>query len=354
VNLLPEDRPPAPPEEKPAVPAEEKPPAPGERTDAARVGARAELEDELHAKLDELESRLAARPEREVAAEIDSLATRVAALQTAFEANRATTSSTEHAEVERLASALEPLERRVTELEQAPKPSAQPAVDEAVTAGLASLRMRLEALEASSRTSEQALLATEQALKAREQERAVDLEAARTRNEAARADREAIAELRRRLDASPAPAAVGSSRDELTALGQRLDQVEARLTELASSPTPAPAPSGPPAPGGAADAAEVADLRRRFEAFEQRFPQQSKVVPLPLPPRDLLVATRLRVLLVAGIVALIVLLPLTFISRSTCREGGGNQTRWSIALPGADPPSGCQKRESGFELIIPG
>jgi hypothetical protein len=60
------------------------------------------------------------------------------------------------------------------------------------------------------------------------------------------------------------------------------------------------------------------------------------------------------VLLVAGLVALIVLLPLTFISRSTCREGGRDQTRWSIALPGQDPPSGCQKRESGFELITPG
>jgi hypothetical protein len=352
VNLLREDRPPGPAEEKPAAPAEDKPPVPEEQTDAVPGGARAELEDELHAKLDELESRLSARPEREVGAEIDSLATRVAALQTAFEANRATTSSTEHAEVERLATALEPLERRVTELEQAP--SAQPAVDEAVTAALASLRMRLEALEASSRTSEQALLATEQALKAREQERAVDLEAARTRNDAARADREAIAELRRRFDASPAPAAAGRSRDEVIALGQRLDQVEARLAELATSPTPAPAASGQPAAGGPADTADVADLRRRFDAFEQRFPQQSKVVPLPLPPRDLLVATRLRVLLVAGIVALIVLLPLTFISRSTCREGGGNQTRWSIALPGADPPSGCQKRESGFELIIPG
>ena len=218
---------------------------------------------------------------------------------------------------------------------------------------LAALRERLASLEQSARDAAPAdetlskaeAEKREQALDARFGELGAAIEALdgrlkEYREEAVKTDaRHVLDAMEERLAAAEQKAADASQAAPPTtpdeSVEKRLAALEQRLAE-----------------GAGDENVQLAELRHRFDEFMTRFPETSKVMPLPLPKRKLKLATRLRVLVAVGIVALITIIPLTFVSRDTCNTTGNESSSYGVAFPGSDPPAGCSKRESGWQLLF--
>ena len=65
--------------------------------------------------------------------------------------------------------------------------------------------------------------------------------------------------------------------------------------------------------------------------------------------------TILRLLVPVVLIVAIVAGSLTFVSRARCLSGAGHgkrETRWSLALPGSKPDSGCRDRQSGLSYLL--
>ncbi|HWH45465.1 MAG TPA: hypothetical protein VNT32_12115 [Thermoleophilaceae bacterium] len=69
---------------------------------------------------------------------------------------------------------------------------------------------------------------------------------------------------------------------------------------------------------------------------------------------------RLRILGGAGwrfaiillIVLAMMLMPLLLVHRAEgCAKAGKRDTRWTLVLPGGDPPEGCRESRSGFDVL---
>ena len=65
--------------------------------------------------------------------------------------------------------------------------------------------------------------------------------------------------------------------------------------------------------------------------------------------------TILRTLVPVVLIAALVAVSLTFVSRASCASAAGHgkrETRWSLGLPGAKPDSGCRDRQSGLSYLL--
>jgi hypothetical protein len=57
------------------------------------------------------------------------------------------------------------------------------------------------------------------------------------------------------------------------------------------------------------------------------------------------------ILVVVGVIAVVALIPLLLVYRSTCPEGDSQVTTYSFVLPWSEPPAECRNHQSGLDLV---
>ncbi len=60
----------------------------------------------------------------------------------------------------------------------------------------------------------------------------------------------------------------------------------------------------------------------------------------------------LLTLVVIAVILVVAVIPLLFVFRSTCQEGGERATKYSLVPPWDDPPADCRDNQRGYEFLL--
>ena len=62
--------------------------------------------------------------------------------------------------------------------------------------------------------------------------------------------------------------------------------------------------------------------------------------------------TSVRLIVFLAIAFALISVPLLVVYRSSCRDEGGRETRWTFVPPWDDPPGDCRDHDNGFQVIL--